>query len=109
MKRIYICSPLSAKTKKGIRKNVKRAVEYGGVVARAELGNKYLPVVPHTLALMLDDDNPKHREAGIAFDMRFLALCEEVWVFGEELTDGMKREIDAKRLAPSVWPDWIVK
>lgn len=51
------------------------------------------PVVPHFYALCLDDNDPKQRETGMQAGQSLLWFCDEMWIFGDELTDGMKEEI----------------
>lgn len=85
MKRVYICSPLG-----------------GDVVAHIEQVKQYTlyalksgvaPVVPHFYALVLNDDIPKERELGRQAGINLLWLCDEIWVFGEIISEGMEAEI----------------
>lgn len=52
------------------------------------------PVVPHFYALCLNDDIPSEREIGLSAGMSLLWFCDELWIFGDEITEGMRREID---------------
>lgn len=52
------------------------------------------PVVPHFYALCLNDDIPIEREIGLSAGMSLLWFCDELWIFGDEITEGMRREID---------------
>jgi len=45
----------------------------------------------------MDDNNPAERELGLSFGIRLLYECREVWVFGDHISEGMKREILAAR------------
>lgn len=85
MKRVYICSPLGG----NIEENLKRVKEY----ARYALKCGTAPVVPHFYALCLDDNNPKEREIGRAAGLSLLWFCDEMWIFGDKVTEGMKDEI----------------
>ena len=50
---------------------------------------------PHLLfPLYLSDDDPEERELALFMDIVFLGKCNELWVFGETITNGMQREID---------------
>lgn len=51
------------------------------------------PVVPHFYALVLNDDIPEERELGRQAGMNLLWLRDEIWVFGEVISEGMEAEI----------------
>lgn len=86
MKKVYICSPLGG----DVSANLKKAEEY----AKYALCCGTAPVVPHFYALCLDDNNPKEREIGMAAGLNLLFFCDELWVFGDKITQGMQSEID---------------
>ncbi len=86
MKKVYICAPLGGDVKGNLEK-AKRYTEYA-------LRCGVAPVTPHFYALCLDDHDPKEREIGRKAGMSLLWFCDEVWIFGDEVTDGMKAEID---------------
>ena len=44
--------------------------------------------------LYLSDDDLEERELALFMDIVFLGKCNELWVFGETITNGMQREID---------------
>lgn len=51
-----------------------------------------IPIAPHLwLPGILSEET--ERDLAISIDLRFLALCEELWVCGE-ISEGMQREID---------------
>lgn len=85
MKRVYVCAPLGGNIEENLKK-VKTYTEYALRCGTA-------PVVPHFYAECLDDNNPKDREVGLAAGMSLLWLCDEVWVFGDTVTDGMRAEL----------------
>ena len=72
MRRAYICSPLSG----NISGNIENAKRYARYIFKCGMA----PVIPHFYALILDDEIPDERKL-------------EVWVFGDEITEGMKKEI----------------
>jgi len=85
MKKVYVCAPLGGNIEQNLKK-VKTYTEYALRCGTA-------PVVPHFYAGCLDDNNPKDREVGLAAGMSLLWLCDEVWVFGDTVTDGMRAEL----------------
>ena len=85
MKKVYICSPLGGDVEENLRK-VRRYTKYALLCGTA-------PVVPHFYALCLDDSNSKEREIGIAAGLSLLWFCDELWIFGDEITSGMESEI----------------
>ncbi|MDY3369401.1 DUF4406 domain-containing protein [Zhenhengia yiwuensis] len=87
MKMIYICSPL----KGDVEMNIQRANRFCRFAAR----NEVLPLAPHTIFTQwLDDADPDEREAGIYLGLELLTKCDEVWVFGNRITEGMTKEIE---------------
>jgi hypothetical protein len=53
-----------------------------------------MPLAPHLLfPQFLDDGNPDDRKLGLRFGLILLDRCEEVWVFGDRLSEGMAAEI----------------
>lgn len=85
MKKVYICAPLGENVKENLEQ-VKRYTKYALICGTA-------PVVPHFYAECLDDSNPKEREIGMAAGLSLLWFCDEMWVFGDEITRGMEGEI----------------
>ena len=85
MKRVYVCSPLGGDVEYNLQR-VKRYTEYALKCGTA-------PVVPHFYALCLNDHDPIERNIGLAAGLSLLWFCDELWLFGEEITAGMKREL----------------
>lgn len=85
MKKVYICSPLGGNVEENLRK-VRRYTKYALLCGTT-------PVVPHFYALCLNDDNPDEREIGMKAGHSLLWLCDELWVFGNEITKGMETEL----------------
>ena len=85
MKKVYICAPLGGNVPTNLQ-NAERYAKYALICGTA-------PVVPHFYARCLDDSNPKEREIGLAAGLALLWFCDELWVFGDIVTDGMKSEI----------------
>ena len=85
MRKVYVCAPLGGNVESNLKK-VRTYTEYALRCGTA-------PVVPHFYALCLDDNVPKDREIGLAAGMSLLWLCDEVWVFGDTVTEGMRAEL----------------
>lgn len=85
MKKVYICAPLGGDVTKNLQK-VKEYTRYALICGTA-------PVVPHFYALCLNDRNPKECEIGMTAGRSLLWFCDEMWIFGDEETEGMKSEM----------------
>ena len=85
MKKVYICAPLGGNVAENLEK-VKTYAKYALMCGTA-------PVVPHFYALCLDDNNQTEREIGLAAGLSLLWFCDEMWIFGDEVSEGMRGEI----------------
>ena len=83
---VYIASPY----KGDVATNTARAKRYARFVARQCL----VPVCPFYLTRFLSDDNADEREAGLFLGLQMLRKCNQLWVFGSVISEGMKQEID---------------
>ena len=88
---IYICSPFTG----DVKGNTKKARCY----SRFAVEKGYIPIAPHLLfPQFMDDKDPVEREMGLHFGRALMGHCQEIWVFGETISDGMDQEIKkAKR------------
>jgi hypothetical protein len=86
MKKVYICAPLKSNTEENL-KDIKKYAKYLLKCGMA-------PVVPHFYALCLDYSNENEKELGTKAALSLLWFCDELWVFGDEITDCMQNEID---------------
>lgn len=88
----YVCSPY----KGDIEANTDRARFYCRQVYEAG----YIPLAPHLLfPQFLSESVPEEREAGLEMGIQLLAGCRTLVVCGDEVTEGMAREIKhAERL-----------
>ncbi len=83
---VYICSPFSGK----VKKNKRKARRY----CRFALEQHTIPFAPHLLfPQFMDDSSPEERQLAMFMNMIMLGHCEELWVFGERISAGMKQEI----------------
>ena len=84
--RAFICSPY----KGDIEKNVKKAQKHARKAAMMGVS----PTVPHLLfPQFLKEEDPEERDLGIRLGLEQLAMCDELWVFGKEISQGMSKEI----------------
>ena len=82
---VYICSPYRGDTEE----NVKRARRY----SRYAVDKGYIPIAPHLLLPQYMNEETE-RDLAIFMDLVILKKCEELWVFGDRITEGMKIEIN---------------
>lgn len=85
MKLIYVCSPYSG----DIEKNVELAKKYSRYVV--ETGNA--PITPH-LYLPSFVSEERERELAFKINMEILSACDEMWVFGDRISKGMRIELE---------------
>ena len=90
-RKIYVASKYAG--------DVERNTAFAVNCCRCVIDKGYMPIASHLLyPQMLDDNNPDEREMGLMFGLALLAVCDEVWVFGE-VSAGVAREVaEAKRL-----------
>ena len=89
---VYVCSPLSAASIDGIRKNMQKAAYYSSIV-NMKLGCR--AIAPHSfLPDYLDDNIPEERIAAIQIGLYLLQMSKAIVVCGGEVTEGMKGEIE---------------
>lgn len=88
---VYICSPLSAPTEQGIRKNMEKAAYYAGLISGV---TGCRAIAPHSFfPEYLDDNIPEEREAALDFGLSILKLSKAVIVCGNRISSGMRGEI----------------
>ena len=82
---VYICSPFSG----DVEKNINKARGY----SRFAVDKGVIPIAPHLLLPQYLDEATE-RDLAIFMDIVLLTKCKELWVFGEEVSAGMRIEID---------------
>ncbi len=86
MNLVYIASPLAG----DIEGNIQKALGYCRLAAEQGVA----PVAPHTIfTRFLDDHDPAERKLGLKMGFALLTRCDELWVFGDIISAGMRSEI----------------
>ncbi len=84
---VFICSPFAGE----IMKNAHKTRQF----CQFAIKRNCIPVAPHLLfPQFLDDGIPEERKLGLYMGSVLLTKCAELWVFGEQVTDGMAFEIE---------------
>jgi hypothetical protein len=87
---VFICSPYAG----NVETNTENARNY----CRFAVKQNYIPFAPHLLfPQFLDDGDEEQRNLGLFFGMVLLSKCTELWVFGDNITNGMYIEIEKAR------------
>ena len=89
MKRfIYICSPCRGDYEKNITK------AQGYCREAVEVFPDVVPIAPHVyFTQFLNDSIPHERAAGMELGIDLLTMCDELWVYGLDISEGMAQEI----------------
>lgn len=86
MKLVYVCSPYRG----NIEHNTLRARRYCYFVYKEGA----IPFAPHLHnTQFLDEKIPEERESGLKLGLQLLRRCDELWLFGDKLTEGMEAEL----------------
>ena len=96
-KRVFICSRYVG--------DIECNVEIALALCRMAVGAGCAPFAPHLIyTRFLEDGDPIERELGISLGLRFMEVCDEVWVYiGDGISEGMRREIaHARRLGKTI-------
>ena len=86
MRLVYISSPLRG----DMEKNKEKAKDYCAYAASCGV----IPLAPHTIFTQyLNDAVPEQREQGLRMGHELLERCDELWIMGDTISQGMKDEI----------------
>ena len=87
---VYVCSAYSG--------DVTTITEKPKQDCRFALEQGQIPLAPHLMfPLFMNDDDPTERELAIFMDVVLLGKCDELWVFGETISEGMVVEIEVAK------------
>lgn len=90
MKKIFICSPFRG----DIEANTAKVKFYAMILAKA--GS--IPIAPHLyFPQFLDENSQSERMTGIEMGVELMNECDEVRVYGFNITEGMKFELNHAR------------
>ncbi|WP_027107094.1 DUF4406 domain-containing protein [Ligilactobacillus ceti] len=84
---VYICAPY----KGDIKSNIKKARAFAAFAYKKGA----IPVTTHLMFPFLDDE--KDRSTILFMDIILLGKCDEVWVLGKTISEGMKRELEVSK------------
>ena len=85
---VYVCSPLRG----DVERNIHKAIGYCKYI----YSQGGIPLAPHVIfTTFLDDNDPTDRAAGMKMGLELLAVCDELWAFGDTVSEGMAGEIAA--------------
>jgi hypothetical protein len=83
---VFICSPFAG----DLELNTIRARRYG----RFAVTKNVVPIIPHLMyTQFLEENDPEERKLGMEMGLILLSKCQELWVFGRELSTGMAAEV----------------
>lgn len=85
---VYICSPYAG----DIKTNTEKARKY----SRYAISRDAIPVTPHLMYPQFVSEDTE-RDLGLFMGMVLLGKCDEVWVFGDRISDGMRAEINVAK------------
>lgn len=85
---VYIASPYAGDVEKNVR--------FARAACRYAVAQGATPVAPHLLyPQILEDSNPAERDTGIRMGLRLLEVCDELWLCGDQISQGMQGELTA--------------
>lgn len=90
MNKVFICSPYRG----NVEENTKSAQFFSKII----IGTGRVPIAPHLyFPQFLNEENPHERMNGIEMGLELMNVCDEVYVFGFTITEGMKFELEHAR------------
>lgn len=105
-RKVFICSPFRPTTKDPDKRTKERAdnVRLAAEGCRRAVGLGFTPIAPHLfIPMFLDDEDELERNLGIKLGLNWLEDCDELWVLGDYISNGMAIEIEhAKMLTKTI-------
>lgn len=85
-RRVYICGPQG--------NGAERETEAALMCCRFAVSHQCVPVAPQLYYFrFLNDFDYRERRLEMKFRLKDLKCCDEVWVFGERISEGMEKEL----------------
>ena len=105
-KTIFVCSPYRplSETEESRKAELESNIHRAKTACRILTTLGFMPLAPHLyFTTFLKDEEKREREDGIRLGLQWLEEADEVWVFGDTISEGMAVEIArAKELAKPV-------
>ena len=105
-KKIFVCSPYRplAETEESRKVELESNLHRAKTACRILTTLGFMPLAPHLyFTTFLKDEEKRERENGIRLGLQWLEEADELWVFGNTISEGMAVEIArAKELAKPV-------
>jgi hypothetical protein len=97
MKLIYIASPYRADTPEEMERNKQAALDCCEEAYRLGrlTGERIVPVTPLVNFPYLNENDPKERDEALKMGLTLLSQCDQLWVAGTRISEGMRGEIRA--------------
>lgn len=84
--KIFICSPY--------RGDIEHNSEVAKYWCKQVISEGNIPVAPHLyFPQFLNDEDNKERQIGLNLAILLLKSCDELWICGDTISDGMSNEI----------------
>lgn len=96
-KKIFVCSPYrpTAEDPKCQKSQLEANIYRAKTACRILSTLGFLPLAPHLyFTQFLKDEEKKEREIGMKLGLRWLEEADELWVFGDTVSEGMTAEIE---------------
>lgn len=95
-KKIFVCSPYRplSETEESGKAELESDIQRAKAACRILTTLGFMPLAPHLyFTAFLKDEETQERENGIQMGLRWLEEADEVWVFGDTISEGMAVEI----------------
>ena len=96
-KKIFVCSPYrpTAKDPKCQQSQLEANIKRAKTACRILSTLGFLPLAPHLyFTQFLRDEEKQERETGMKLGLHWLKEADELWVFGDTVSEGMTAEIE---------------
>ena len=97
MKRVFICSPFRGfgDSAEEQTRDCKRNIHNARAACNFAVMKGCVPYAPHLyFPQFLMDSDPDERKEGLLMGLTWLSYCDELWVIGRRISEGMENEIN---------------